>query len=129
MMSRVTDTTRLLPGLALLLVLALNGVAHAGKISLQNLVAERQVAESLEQDIRGSDKLSFFDKLEIKDRYDRVKHAMTSFKRGDLPEEDLRKIFNGTMHWLDGLFAETDPRLHVKLAQARPALWQIASTK
>lgn len=94
---------------------------------IQRLDQEIQVAESLEQAIRDSEKLSFFTKLTIQDRYNELEDAAIGFRRGDVPEYDLREIFDAAMIWLEQLFAQSDPRLRTQLVLARPALWKIAT--
>ena len=94
---------------------------------LEYLDDEVRVAESLEQAIRDSEKLSLMTKMSIQDRYNELEDAAEGYRRGDVPEYDLREIFDAAMIWLENLFAQSDPRLRTQLVLARPALWKIAT--
>ncbi len=108
------------------LVLAMSGSAHAGARSVEPSPSDLAVANSLEEAIRDSGELSVFTKLSIKDRYKQVSNAANRFKRGQLPEYDLKVIFESAIRWVERVVAKDDPDLHIQLVQARPVLWMLA---
>jgi hypothetical protein len=88
--------------------------------------SEQAIADALEEAIRESEELSLLTKLSIQSRYDTVTKAAERFKRGQIPEYDLRVIFETAVRWLERTVAANDPALHVQLVQARPVLWKLA---
>lgn len=88
--------------------------------------AEQAVAKSLKEAIRDSAELGLFTKLRIKSRFDQVTKASRRFQRGQIPEYDLRFIFESAFRWLERTVADDDPALQVQLVQARPVLLRLA---
>lgn len=89
--------------------------------------ADLTAARDLEQSIRDSENLGLLTKLGIQIRFERIKSLRESVGRGDVSERSLKLAFDSTFDWLEGVFADDAPVLHLRLLRARPALWRIAT--
>lgn len=112
--------------MALILALVVTRPVTAGEHVAQERTSEAAIASSLKTAIRQSDQLSLFTKLSIKHRFDKVTTAAKRFKRGEMPEYNLKVVFETAITWLEGVVAEDDPKLHLQLVEARPVLWRLA---